>query len=194
LDLLQQPKFIPEISTEATQINLSETNNIKEDNGDSEEDFEWIQELFNISEENSTVDTNNIEFVSSTDLQEILNEDNIFALDNYQPLEESWPKKLEKAIKEIYTTTTTTNEKLVQYYKLGELLNNQPFTYRTKMSEIKKDIDKVIGKKLYEKPYNIAQKVVDIYKSEEETLENKFELTPSKLFHLKKTEILKLIN
>jgi hypothetical protein len=108
-------------------------------------------------------------------------------------LEDEWPKKLERVVLEIYNLEGTTNEKLVEYYKLGQLLNDQPFQYRTKLSEIKRKVEGVIGKRLYEKPYNITLKLFDIYSNEEEALENRFDLTPSKIFHLKRNEIMKIL-
>ena len=62
------------------------------------------------------------------------------------------------------------------------------------MSEIKKNIEDTLGKCIHDRLYNVAHKVYFVYNSEEEAFDNRFEFTPTKLRHLNKKELLKIIN
>ena len=207
LDLITQPGFIEDI--EANNTYLLETQPPIEPielsfdpiETSIESNFDWLNDFFVVPSQedefkNIIEEIKDTEFVNSDSSQEpeeklepiiiIPEQTNITS-------EKDWPTKLEEAVLKIYNQPLINNEKIVQYYKLGYIISIQPRKYRKNIHEIKRGIDDTLGKRVYEKPYNIAQKVFDIYQSEEEALANKFEFTPSKLFHLKREEIFKII-
>jgi len=207
LDLIGQPGFIEDIKANHTY--LLETQppiepielSINPVNTSTEPNFDWLNDYFILPSQedefkNIIEEIKETEFVNSDSSQEPKEKlEPIVVIPEQRDitLEKDWPTKLEEAVLEIYNQPLINNKKMVQYYKLGYIISIQPRKYRKNFHEIKRGIDDTLGKRVYEKPYNIAQKVFDIYQSEEEALINKFDFTPSKLFHLKREEIYKII-